>query len=89
MIEIEICVGSSCHLKGAYNVINQFEYIVERDGLKDKVVIKASFCLGNCIRPVSVRMDDGSIYSVSENEAEVFFDKVVKGRLVNEFNKPF
>lgn len=83
LVNIEVCVGSSCHLKGAYNVISEFQRIVEERKLNNAVTIKAAFCLGHCTKPVSVRLDDGEVYSVNEDEVESFFDKYVSGRLVN------
>jgi len=43
MLEIKICVGSSCHLKGSYNVINEFQHLIEEKALHDKIDIKATF----------------------------------------------
>lgn len=81
MVVVEVCVGSACHLKGAYNVINNLEKIVEEKALKDKVEIRAAFCLGNCTKPVSVRVDGGKVLSVSENTVEEFFNEFVVERL--------
>lgn len=83
LVNIEICVGSSCHLKGAYNVISEFQRIVEERELKDSVTIKAAFCLGHCTKPVSVRLDGDEVYSVNENNVESFFDQYVAGRVSN------
>ncbi len=48
MVTISICVGSSCHLKGAYDIIHQCEEIISRFGLRDRVELKGTFCLGKC-----------------------------------------
>jgi len=48
MLEIKICVGSSCHLKGSYNVINEFQHLIEEKALHDKIDIKATFCMKQC-----------------------------------------
>lgn len=76
---ISVCVGSSCHLKGAYNVIKGFERLIDEKGLSDKVELKASFCLGNCTNGVSVRIDDGPVLSVAPEDTSQFFDKFVCG----------
>ena len=47
----------------------------------DKVVVKAAFCLGECTKAVSVKVDDGPINSVNEGNVEEFFDRCVTGRL--------
>ena len=37
MIKISVCIGSSCHLKGSYNVINGFQHVIEKNKVSDKV----------------------------------------------------
>ena len=36
MVEVSVCIGSSCHLKGSYNVIQAFQQMIEENGLHDK-----------------------------------------------------
>lgn len=83
MTELKICVGSACHLKGSYDVIETFKNLIKELNVSDKVEIKAAFCLGRCTEAVSVDLD-GAIYSVSPNNAEEFFEKNVLKRV----NKP-
>ena len=76
MIELKICVGSACHLKGSYEVIEIFKYLVRNSDAKDLVEIKAAFCLGHCTEAVSVSLD-GKLYSVNPDNAKEFFNKYV------------
>lgn len=76
MTELKICVGSACHLKGSYDVIEIFKYLIRDRDVSDKVEIKAAFCLGHCTEAVSVSLD-GNIYSVTPDNAAEFFDKYV------------
>lgn len=78
---IEVCVGSACHLKGAYNVIKSLEKLIEEKGLKERVMVKAAFCLGHCTEAVSVRVDNGEVVSVSEESVPNFFKENIIGRL--------
>lgn len=64
-MEIEICVGSSCHLKGSYQVIRALEDYIEKNRLQDVLRLKGSFCLGECTRGVSVRVR-GEVFSMNE-----------------------
>ena len=75
MKTINVCVGSACHLKGAYQVVNRLQKIVEEKKLEDRVVIKAAFCLGHCTNAVSVKVDDGEVFSLTEGEVEMFLEK--------------
>lgn len=81
MLTINVCIGSACHLKGSYNVIKKLQTIIEEEHLEDEVSVKAAFCLGECTRAVSVKVEDGPVISVNENNVEEFFDKHVRGRL--------
>lgn len=78
---IQVCIGSACHLKGAYNVINSLQQLLEGRKLQDKVTLKAAFCLGHCTGAVSVQVDDGPVLSVCDNTVAQFFDEHVAGRL--------
>jgi predicted metal-binding protein len=47
--------------------------LINEHNLSDKVVIKGSFCLGHCTEPVSVKVDDGEVVSINENNIRCFF----------------
>jgi NADH:ubiquinone oxidoreductase subunit E len=72
-MKISVCIGSACHLRGSYNVINSLQQLVEEYGLADKVEIHASFCLGVCSQAVSVKIDDRDVQSVSGATVRDFF----------------
>lgn len=81
-MNIYICVGSSCHLKGSYNIINLMKEALEKNGLSDKVNVSAAFCLGRCTDGVTIKVDDEIITGVSPDNFNAIFDKyVLKGNL--------
>lgn len=73
MVKLSVCIGSACHIKGSYNVINAFQSLIEEYKLADKVELVAVFCLGHCTEAVSVQVDDGSVKSVLGSTAREFF----------------
>ncbi len=77
MIIIHVCIGSACHIKGSYNVINSLQQLTEEYGMSDKVDTRAAFCLGHCTEAVSVRIGEGEVRSVSGATAREFFVKEV------------
>jgi NADH:ubiquinone oxidoreductase subunit E len=78
MVKIQVCVGSACHIKGAYNVINALQDEVEQKKLHDRVAIEAVFCLGNCVNAVSVMVNEKEpVYSVSPDSVQDFFEKEI------------
>ncbi|MFR1708411.1 MAG: NAD(P)H-dependent oxidoreductase subunit E [Clostridium sp.] len=80
MVNVSVCIGSACHVKGSYNVINAFQQMIEEHDLSDKVELKAVFCLGHCSDAVSVKIDNGEVYSVSGLTAKSFFKKEILPR---------
>lgn len=76
MLKISVCIGSACHLKGSYNVINAFQQAIEKNKLNDKVEIGGTFCLGNCGENVSILVGDEN-YNISPEEVGTFFEEVV------------
>lgn len=70
MKEVYVCVGSACHLKGSYDVIEAFKNWIKYNNLQNEFVVKASFCLGHCTDSVSIKYMD-TIFSVRpENVGE-------------------
>ena len=59
MLFIQICVGSSCHLKGSADIVELFERSIEEHHLEDEIVLSGSFCIGKCNRVgVTVQIND-------------------------------
>ena len=57
-MEIKVCVGSACHLKGSYDVIETIQNYLKNSHLESEIQLKASFCLGQCTKNVSILIDD-------------------------------
>ena len=45
---VQVCIGSSCHLKGSFEIVQLLEKAVEKYGLQDDVTLAGSFCTGRC-----------------------------------------
>lgn len=81
---ISVCVGSSCHLKHSYQVIDMFKNAIQSHGLENNVELKASFCLNNCMNAVSFKIDEEPCESITlESFDTVFKDKVLR-KLAND-----
>lgn len=50
MIFVEVCVGSSCHLKGAPRIVELLQERIAAEGLEDEIILSGSFCTGKCNR---------------------------------------
>ncbi|MGI6161010.1 MAG: (2Fe-2S) ferredoxin domain-containing protein [Christensenellales bacterium] len=79
-MELVICVGSSCHLKGSAKVVERLQSLIDNKNLQEKVNLRGSFCMGNCVGGVSVTLD-GQLFSLSPEDATTFFDAEIMPRL--------
>ena len=78
---VTVCVGSSCHLKGSYDVLQTIKRLIEENKLEDKIELKASFCLGNCSNGVSVTVDNELLRDVKPENVEQIFKEQIMTRL--------
>jgi len=79
-MKVTVCIGSSCHLKGSRQVVEQLQKLVAEHQLKDKVELAGTFCLGNCQKGVCVEID-GAIYSVAPEDTERFFNDEILAKV--------
>ncbi len=79
---IQICVGSSCHLKGSEQVVSLFQKAIEERHLEDKITLAGSFCVGRCNREgVTVQVDDEIITGVTPATFDRFFQTEILQKL--------
>ncbi len=75
---IKVCVGSSCHLKGSYAVIEELKKVIAEYGLEKEINLQASFCLGRCAKGVSAKVDDEFLENLNgDNVREVFVNEIL------------
>ena len=75
-MNITVCIGSSCHLKGSRAVVEKLERLILERGLKDDIALCGSFCMGQCQTGVSVRLDN-TYFSLTPENTERFFIQTV------------
>jgi len=80
MLNVSICVGSACHMKGSREVIAKLKELVKDHELEGKVLLNGSFCTGNCQYAVCVVVDD-TLYSVRPETTEEFFNNEILSRV--------
>ena len=47
-MKLTVCIGSSCHIKGSRQVVEQLQNLIAEHDLKDKVELGGTFCMGKC-----------------------------------------
>lgn len=80
-MNIYICVGSSCHLKGSYDIIQLMKEAITHHSLENRVNLSAAFCLGHCTDGVTIKIDEDIICSVSKDNFQEFFQDKVLSKL--------
>ncbi|MGI6168926.1 MAG: (2Fe-2S) ferredoxin domain-containing protein [Christensenellales bacterium] len=80
---IHVCIGSACHLKGSYSVINALQSLIEEHDVGEQVEISAVFCLGHCTQAVSVQIEgEEPVHSLHTENVRRFFEEYVLAKIV-------
>ena len=76
---IQVCVGSSCHLKGSPEIVELLQNAVTEHHLENEITLVGSFCIGKCNRiGVTVQVDDSIHTGITrENFKEFFTDHIL------------
>ena len=61
-MKITVCIGSSCHIKGSRQVVEQLQYLIAKNNVGDKVELGGTFCMGKCQQGVCVEIDGEFFY---------------------------
>lgn len=86
MIFVQICIGSSCHLKGSQKLVELFQDRIAEEKLDDEIVLSGSFCLGKCNREgVTLTVGDGVneeiITGVKPEDFKDFWNTQIKPKI--------
>lgn len=79
-MKVIVCIGSSCHIKGSRQVVEELQYLIAQNNLGDKVELGGTFCVGKCQEGVCVTVDD-NFHSVSPDTVKDFFEKEIKAKV--------
>ena len=79
-MKVTVCIGSSCHIKGSRQVVEQLQKLVEENNLREKVELGGTFCMGKCQKGVCVTVDE-EFHSVTPETVNDFFAKEIMTRV--------
>ena len=79
MVIVQICVGSSCYLKGSSDIVRMMQESIAAERLDDDIALTGSFCTGKCNRiGVTVTVNDEIVTGITrENFREFWNDKIM------------
>ena len=79
---VRVCIGSSCHLKGSYEIVELLQKAIEEYHLENEVTLAGSFCLGKCSRTgVSVQIDEEVHIGVTREDFKEFLRENILKKL--------
>lgn len=82
---IQICVGSSCYLKGSHELVELFQKEIEKRSLAADITLAGCFCTGKCNRDgVTVTVNDTIYTGVTPAGFDEFFRENVLGKFSEE-----
>ena len=85
MLFVQVCVGSSCHIKGSADIVELLEKAIAEYRLEDDVVLSGSFCIGKCNRVgVTIQVNDDIHVGVTKENFREFFKKNILDVIQNE-----
>lgn len=82
---IQICVGSSCHIKGSADIVELLQKAVADNNLEDEITLAGSFCTGKCNRTgVTIQVDDDIHTGITKENFRDFFKEKILDVIVKE-----
>lgn len=76
MLIVQICVGSSCYLKGSQDIVELFGEAIKKYDIEDEVVLTGSLCIGKCNRiGVTIQVNDDIHVGITRDNFKEFFDE--------------
>ena len=79
-MKVTVCIGSSCHIKGSRQVVEQLQCLISENNLSDKVELGGTFCMGKCQQGVCVTVD-GEFCSVTPDSVKEFFENNILAKV--------
>ena len=80
MMKITVCIGSSCHIKGSRQVVEQLQALIAENNVGNVVDLGGTFCMGQCQQGVCVTVND-EFHSVTPESVVEFFNKEVLAKI--------
>lgn len=79
-MKVTVCIGSSCHIKGSRQVVEQLQSLIAENNLGDKVELGGTFCMGECQKGVCVTVND-TFFSVNPDATKEFFETQILAKV--------
>lgn len=75
---IKICMGSACHAKGAFSLIQIFEDEIKKQNAENKLQLRGRFCKNQCKHGVNVEVGDILFQEVTPEDVPKIVQKALE-----------
>ena len=73
-LEVKVCVGSSCHIRGGTKTLRALETLIDKAKLTTQIELKADLCLDNCMEAPNVVVGGELHGGITPDRADEFFN---------------
>ena len=78
MVNVVVCIGSSCHLKGSRQIIESLQNLIKNSEYSDDIILSGAFCMGKCSEDgVAMKVNEEYFSVKPENIEEFFKDNIL------------
>lgn len=81
MLEVKVCVGSSCYKRGAADVVKELRRLLAELGLETQVELRGSFCMERCTEGTTVAVGGKVLAGIVPGDVERLVREEVLPRL--------
>ena len=83
MLEIEICIGSACYVKGSNQVVADLTQMIRDEGWEGRISLKGCFCMKACQNKtgLGIRINGEVIPGITVKNAKETLKAVLAERL--------
>jgi NADH-quinone oxidoreductase subunit G len=83
-VQVKVCVGTSCYLRGARDILRRFSDEIEARKLEDTVDLGAAFCLEHCDSGPNVQINGYEYHNVREQDVPELLRRAVTAAALTE-----
>ena len=83
MVNVEICIGSACYVKGSNKVVEELNALITDNSWQDKVEVKGAFCMKACQNHLGlgIRINGRQLQNVTMQNAKEVLQKEITAEL--------
>lgn len=81
MVIVEVCVGSSCYVKGSNQVVAYLKQLIAENHWEDQVQIKGAFCMQMCSEGLGVKVNGRPLSKLGLHNVQEELKRAIEGEL--------